>query len=76
MLYLVPTSEILVDYEMPLHWGLLAKKENVLELVVKPVWQNVSEGARLAILQRIASSATRKVRVTCLAHSESAAQTE
>jgi hypothetical protein len=59
LFYLVTTDDIIADYELPLNWGLLVKKEKTLELRRKPVWIDVHEGSRLAVLQRLAMAGSR-----------------
>lgn len=56
--YLVTTEDLIRNYELPLGWGWLVKNGNVLELRQKPIWNDIEEGARLSILQRIAMGAT------------------
>jgi len=47
-------KHILKKYEVPLSWGLLVNIGDELKLVQQPTWIDALEGARLAILQKIA----------------------
>lgn len=60
--YLVVGRSVLADHEAPLDWGLLRlvdAESGALELLRKPVRQDASPTARLELLQRIGSAATR-----------------
>lgn len=57
--YLVAEEGICAEHELPLGWGLLVRCGETLCLERKPVWQQTSAAARLALLQRIALCGTR-----------------
>jgi hypothetical protein len=59
--YLVVEQGILEAHEVPLYWGLLVRQDESLELERPPVWQDVPEPTRLTLLQRIATTGTRKL---------------
>ena len=59
--YLVVEDGILQPHEVPLHWGLLVRRDEALTLERMPVWQDVPVPARLELLQRIALTGTRRV---------------
>jgi hypothetical protein len=59
LFYVVAENDIFEPHEVPLHWGLLVRREERLELRAKPVWQPLEDHERLALLHRIASCATR-----------------
>ena len=53
--YLVVDENVLKPHEVPLGWGLLVRSGDVLELVAKPAWQDISAEVQLIFLQRIAA---------------------
>ena len=57
--YLVVENGICAEHELPLGWGLLVRCGETLCLERKPVWQETTAAARLALLQRIALCGTR-----------------
>ena len=68
--YLVVEEGICAEHELPLGWGLLVRRDGRgessvagggenLALVRKPLWQDIPEFSRLALLQRIALAGTR-----------------
>ncbi len=59
LFYLVTEEGIIAECEAPLNCGLLVREGSTLRVVRKPVWQESSAGARLAILHRIALSGSR-----------------
>lgn len=59
--YLVVEDGILEAHEVPLGWGLLVRCSDALMLEKRPSWQDVAEPTRLALLQRVAMAATRKM---------------
>lgn len=59
LFYLVTVENIFENYELPPGWGHLIKAGDSLQLVRKPVWHEAAEGARLAVLQRLAMAGTR-----------------
>jgi hypothetical protein len=59
--YVVTEPGLLREHELPHAWGLLLRQGDTLELATKPVWHEVSESARLTILQQIAAAGTRIV---------------
>ncbi len=46
-------------FEMPRGWGLLVEMGEMLELVQKPLWHEITAEARLRFLRRVAAAATR-----------------
>ena len=52
--YLVVEDGIMEPHEVPLNWGLLVRRGELLVLDQRPVWQDVTEPTRLALLQQIA----------------------
>ena len=61
LFYLVLPDRLLRESEVPLGWGVLVEKGDVLILKRKPIWHDCSEVSRLRILQRIASVSTRQL---------------
>ena len=59
--YLVVEAGILRGHEVPVSWGLLVRREEVLTLERTPVWQDVPEPTRLDLLQRIAMAGSRRL---------------
>ena len=59
LFYVVAEDGIFEPHEIPLHWGLLVRRADRLELREKPVWQNLEDHERLALLHKIASCGTR-----------------
>jgi hypothetical protein len=57
--YLVLPNELFRETEVPLAWGALVENNGALVLAQKPMWCDVSPANRFALLQRIASCATR-----------------
>jgi hypothetical protein len=53
--YLVAEENLLEPHELPVGWGLLVRRDDRLELVAKPVWQDINIEAQLIFLQRIAA---------------------
>jgi hypothetical protein len=52
--YVVTKPGVLRPHELPDGWGLLVQHRDALELVVKPIWRDIPESARLRCLQQIA----------------------
>ena len=50
LFYVVAEDGIFQPHEIPLHWGLLVRRADRLELREKPVWQNLDDHERLALL--------------------------
>ena len=59
LFYVVAEDGIFQPHEIPLGWGLLVRRADRLELREKPVWQDLEDHERLALLHKIASSGTR-----------------
>lgn len=59
LFYVVAEDGILAPHEVPVSWGLLARRGGGLELRQKPVWQDVEDACRLAVLHKIAAAGTR-----------------
>jgi hypothetical protein len=57
--FLVAEPDLFEAHELPADWGLLLRRDDELELAVKPVLHSVSPPRRLALLHRIAMAATR-----------------
>jgi hypothetical protein len=53
--YLVVEESLLQSYEAPAGWGLLVRSGEALQLVTKPVWQEIGLEHQLVFLQRIAA---------------------
>ena len=53
--YLVAEDKIIRTHEVPTGWGLLIRRESTLELVTKPVWQEIGLEEQLVFLQRLAA---------------------
>ena len=69
LFYLVTVDGIIAEYELPLNCGLLVMEGDSLKVIRKPIWQESPEGSRLAVLQRIALAATRRLDGLALAMS-------
>ena len=59
LFYVVAEDDIFQPHEIPLGWGLLVRRADRLELREKPVWQDLEDHERLALLHKIAASGTR-----------------
>lgn len=59
LFFLVLTSDLSREEEIPLGWGALVESEGTLLLRRKPVWQENTPDTRLRLLQRIAGAGTR-----------------
>ena len=57
--YLVVEDEILQVHEVPAGWGLLVRRDEELQLMRKPAWQDINVEEQLIFLQRIAARAAR-----------------
>ena len=57
--FLVAEPDLFHAHELPADWGLLLRREEHLELIVRPVLHTVSQPQRLALLHRIAMAGTR-----------------
>jgi len=51
--YLVAEPGLLGGQEVPVGWGLLVRRGNSLELVVKPVWQAIGIEEQAVFLPRM-----------------------
>lgn len=51
--YLVAEEGLLGDQEVPIGWGLLVRRGESLELVIKPVWQVIGIEEQAVFLQRM-----------------------
>ena len=56
LFYVVAEDGIFQPHEIPLGWGLLVRRADRLELREKPVWQDLDDHERLALLHKIAAS--------------------
>lgn len=59
LFFLVLSSDLFDETEVPLGWGALVESEGSLSLLRKPVWQESAPEIRLGLLQRIAAAGTR-----------------
>ena len=57
--YVVAEHGIFEPQEVPVGWGLLVRRGEGLELLEKPVWHDLQDHERLALLHRIAAAGTR-----------------
>jgi hypothetical protein len=60
--YLVVEDELLRPHEVPTGWGLLVRRGEVVQLVCKPLWQDISVEEQMIFLQRIAACKTPSLR--------------
>jgi hypothetical protein len=56
LLYIVAEEGLFSHFEIPVGWGLLVKRGEALELVIKPCLRDTTVEERVALLERIASS--------------------
>jgi len=56
--YLVVEEALLTSHEVPTGWGLLVRTGEALQLVSKPIWQDIAVEVQLIFLQRIAARKT------------------
>jgi hypothetical protein len=56
--YLVVEAELVALHEVPIGWGVLMRSGDHLELISKPVWQEISVEEQLVFIQRIAARKT------------------
>ncbi len=59
--YVVADPGVVRTHELPAGWGLLVRKEQALDVVVKAVWQEASEHSRWQLFLRIALCGTRAI---------------
>lgn len=59
--FIVAEEEVMKTHELPHGWGLLIRTGDVLELRIKPLWQEASEASRWQLFLRIAMAGTRAV---------------
>ena len=53
--YLVVEEKLVEAHELPMGWGLLVRREDRLDLVMKPQWQAIGVEEQLVFLQRISA---------------------
>jgi hypothetical protein len=56
--YLVVEEALLDSHEVPTGWGLLVRSGETLQLMSKPIWQDITTEVQLIFLQRIAARKT------------------
>jgi len=61
LFFLVVTADVFDDAEVPIGWGALVESNETLTLVRKPVWHDIGKPQSLSILQRIATTGTRRL---------------
>ena len=61
MRYIVTEPGLFAGHELPADWGMLVRDGRELQLARLPVFHEVEEAQRLALLHRIALAATRAV---------------
>jgi hypothetical protein len=61
LFFLVLTTDVFDEAEIPVGWGALVEVGDSLVLARKPAWQDVGRQHSLAILQRIAAAGTRRL---------------
>jgi len=61
LFFLVVTTEVFDEAEIPVGWGALVESADSLTLVRKPVWHVVGKQQSITILHRIASAGTRRL---------------
>jgi len=59
LLYLVVDEGLCAPHELPDGWGLLVRRGDVLELVVRPCLRDTTPAERVALVERIAAVAAR-----------------
>ena len=59
LFFLVLPAELFREHELPVGWGALVEANGELNLFRKPVWHEITEGARRQLLERIAAAGTR-----------------
>ncbi len=64
--YVVSEQDLFATHELPADWGLLVREGDGLKLVQRPVFHEIEETQRLALLHRIAIAATRAAFKTTL----------
>lgn len=64
LLYVVAEAGILESSEVPDGWGLLVRRGEALELVLKPCFNPTTPEERVAIVERIAATAARAPQLT------------
>lgn len=57
--YLVTGEEFMALAELPAGWGWLVRKQDSLDLAVKPTFSETTPATRVALLERIAAAGTR-----------------
>src|ERR1700712_1454829 len=55
LLYLVAEADLFAPFELPVGWGLLVRRGEELELVVRPCLRDTTPEERVALVERIAS---------------------
>jgi hypothetical protein len=61
LFFLVLTTDAFDEAEIPVGWGALVESGDSLVLARKPVWHEIRKEHSLAVLQRIATSGTRRL---------------
>jgi hypothetical protein len=61
LFFLVLTSEVFDETQVPVGWGALVEIGDSLVLARKPAWQSAAKAHSLAMLQRIAAAGTRRL---------------
>jgi len=61
LFFLVLTTDVFDEAEIPVGWGALVESGESLVLVRKPVWHEIRKEHSLAVLQRIAAAGTRRL---------------
>jgi hypothetical protein len=59
--YVVAEPEVAAGHELPDGWGLLVRNGDTLALAARPLWREVADTNRQALLQRTAIAATQAV---------------
>jgi len=62
LLYIVAEENLFAPFELPVGWGLLVKRGDALELVVKPCLRETTKEERVALVERIAAAVTARER--------------
>jgi hypothetical protein len=62
LLYLVTEEALLAPHELPDGWGLLVRRGESLEVVIKPCLRDTTPAERVALLERIAAVAAARDR--------------
>jgi hypothetical protein len=61
LFFLVFTEDAFDEHEVPVGWGALVESADVLRMMQKPLWHEITDRRALLLLQRVACAGTRQL---------------